>query len=487
MVLRGRYGATVAVMLLALCPDLIVSSGSDPVQTIVTHDLHASKLALGLASSLSDAGYALGAVIAVDLVQRFAQRRLFVATEAAFTVGAALSAASTGPWPFGAGRAIDGLATGFLLVLALPPLVTTFGSARIPLTMGLVNVGLFGAAAAGPLVSAGVAATGAWRPLYAGLATVGLLGALIAWRTLPDRPGIDPDQPVNRSLFPLAAAGAVLPFVGAAQLAAHPFRSPLVWAPAAAGVAALVVLVVDQYRRRAPLIPVDRLSSTLPVAGTACAMVGGAAFVLCLQVVQTWMTDVAHRPALDGATLLWPAAVGAAAAAVIFGKALRTRLLVAVVAAGLVCLALAAGLLQLLTPRPGQGAVVAGVALLLGLGAGLTVAPGLFTTALSVPSSQVARAVGVVELLRAEAAFVLAPVVTRIATWDGKRPSGEIRGLHTASWAAVAVAVAGLVGLGVLLISGKAGPQRPDLDAWLDGDGPALSSPRIAEVVRSSA
>ncbi len=485
--LRGRYGATIVVMLVALCPDLIVSSGAEPLQMILTHDLHTSKLGLELASSLSDAGYALGAVIAVDLVQRFAQRRLFVGTQVAFALGAGLSAVAANGWTYGTGRVIDGLATGFLLVLALPPLVTTFGSKRLPTTMALVNIGLFGAAAAGPLVAAGVAATGASRTLYAALAVLGLVGALLTWRTLPDRRGLNPDQPLDPAVFPLAAAGTVLPFFGAAQLTTHAFGSPLVWVPLAVGVAALGALVTSQYRRRSPLIPVEKLNSTLPLAGTACAMVGGAVFVLCLQTVQIWMTDVADRPVLDSAILLWPGVVGAAVAAVVFGRVLRTRLLVAVVAAGLLCLTAAATLLQLLdSSGNGQGRLVSVIALLLGLGAGMTVAPGLFTAALSLPSSQVARAVGVVELLRAEAAFILAPVLTHIALWHGMRPSAVLGGLHTGSWAALGVAVAGLVGLAILLVSGRAGPQRPDLDGWLEGDTPALSSPRIAAAIRAS-
>jgi MFS family permease len=471
-------------MLLALCPDLIVSSGSQPVATIVGRDLHASQLSLQLSSTLSDAGYALGAVIAVDLVQRLAQRRLFVTVQLAAAAGATLSAAAPDGWMFGAGRVIGGLATGLLLVIALPPLVTTFGARRIPATMGLVNIGLFGAAAAGPLVAAGVAATGAWRAEYAAVAVAGAVGAALVWRTIPDRDGLDPDQPLNPVLFPLAAAATVLPFYGVAQLADRPFSAAVVWAPLAAGVAALAALVVTQARRRSPLIPMARLNSTLPLAGTACAMIGGGAFVLVLQAVQEWMSDAAHRPAIDGATLLWPAALGATAAAVLFARSLRTRLLVAVIATGLGCLAAAAALATQLTAGGDQGVLVPVIALLLGFGAGMTVAPGLFTTALSIPSTEVARVVGGVELLRAEAAFLLAPVVTRLATQRGRSPVAVVHGVHVSAVIAVVVAGAGLVGLGVLLVSGRAAPQRPDLERWL-GDDPGLTSPDLAEAVRN--
>ena len=435
--LRGRYGATIVVMLVALCPELVISSGSEPLQTVLTHDLHMSRLSLELGSSLSDAGYALGAIVAVDLVQRLAQRRLFIVSQFAFAIGAGVSALAQNGLVYGTGRVISGLATGFLLVVALPSLVTTFGAPRLPVTMALVNIGLFGAAATGPLVAAEVASTGAWRQLFVAVAALGAMGCVLSWRTLVPRDGLDPDRAINVTLFPLSVAGTVLPFFGAAQLTSHSFSSPLVWVPLAGGVSAVIVLVISQYRRCEPLIPVQKLTSTLPLAGTICAMIGGAAFVLCLQVVQIWMTDISRRPAIDGALLLWPAAIGAVVAAIIFGVALRTKLLVAVVGAGLVCLVGAAVLLRGLSLTGGQGPRVLLIALLLGLGAGMTVAPGLFTAALSLPSSEVARAVGVIELLRAEAAFILAPIVAHVALWHGAMPSAVLGGLHASSWAAL--------------------------------------------------
>lgn len=484
--LRGRYSATVVVMLLALCPDLIISSGSTPVDQILTKDLHASQLALTLSSSMSDAGYALGAVIAVDLVQRFQQRPMYIATQVVAAAGAALTAAAGDPWTYGVGRTVTGLATGLLLVLALPPLVTTFGAERIPRTMALVNIGLFGAAAAGPLVAAGVASTGAWRIQFAAVAGALMVGAVLTALTVPPRDPFNPDQELNATLFPLTVAATVLPFFGVSQLAEHPAGDPIVWAPLAGGVAALVILVVYQYRHRAPLIPVEGLSSTLPIAGTVCAMVGGAAFVLCLSTVQEWQSEVVGRPPIDGAGLLWPATLGALVAAVVFAWSLRTRLLLAIVAVGLACLAAASAMLLTLQPHGGQAILVGGVAALLGLGAGLTVAPGLFATALSLPSTQVGRAVGVVELLRAEAAFVLAPVVIHLAMTHGRRPAQVLTGLRAASITSIVVAGGGLALLGLLLLAGRAGPQLPDISTWVNEHEVGLISPPLGEAVRRS-
>jgi MFS family permease len=474
-------------MLVALCPQLLASSGFEPLQSLLSHDLHATRFGIEVASSLSDATYALGAVLAVDLVQRFSQRPMFVASQIGFAAGALMSALAQGPWLYGTGRVIDGLTTGLLLVLALPPLVTTFGAAKVPATMAVVNVGLFGAAAGGPLVVAGAAATGAWRTLFVGLAVVGLCGSVLTWRTLSPRGGFNPDQPLNLSVFPLAAAGTVLPFFGATQLVVHRFSSPLVWLPLAVGLVSLVALVVSQYRRAEALIPVQVLSSTLPVAGSVCAMIGGAAFVLGLQTIQLWMVNVVHRPPLDGAVLLWPAAVGVAVGSVAFAAVLRTRLLAALIGAGLASLGLGAGLLLLLGPTADQGPLILVVALLLGAGASMTVSPGLFTAALSASSTQVGRAVGLVELLRAEVAFALAPVLAHFVMRHGPKPAEVLGGLRTESWTAVGLVVVALAAMGALLGSGRVAPQRPDIDTWLSTDCPALGSPRVGDALRDPA
>lgn len=332
-----------------------------------------------------------------------------------------------------------------------------------------------------------MAASGAWRPLFWGLAVVGTSGALLTWRTLPERPGVNPDQALNLSVFPLALIGTVLPFFGTVQLIVHPFSSPLVWAPLAVGLASLMVLVVSQYRRGAALIPVRLLSTTLPVAGSLCAMIGGAGFVLCLGIIQIWMADVVHRPALDGAALLWPATVGVAGASLAFAWALRTRLLVLLVAVGMVSLGVAAGLLLLLDRSGQHGGLILVVALLIGAGAGMTVSPGLFTAALSAPSSEVGRAVGLVELLRAEAAFSLTPVLAHFAMRHGRTPRAVLGGLRFGSWATLAIVVLGLVALAILLASGRVAPQRPDIGAWLSRDESALGSPRVGDAVRQPA
>ena len=129
---RGRYGMAVSIALLGLCPNIVLSTAFLPLSQVICADLGASQLQLGLAEGLSNAGYAFGAVLAAQLAQRYVQRRLFLWFEALFVVGSVLAAAAPGIGLFFAGRLLQGSATGFMLISALPPLVTRFGVGKLP-------------------------------------------------------------------------------------------------------------------------------------------------------------------------------------------------------------------------------------------------------------------------------------------------------------------------------------------------------------------
>jgi len=66
------------------------------------------------------------------------------------------------------------------------------------------------------------------------------------------------------------------------------FTSPVFFLPLALGLFALAALVVIEYRKDDPLLPVKALSTQLPVTGTVVAMIAGAVFIAVLQLVQLW-------------------------------------------------------------------------------------------------------------------------------------------------------------------------------------------------------
>jgi hypothetical protein len=121
---------------------------------------------------------------------------------------------------------------------------------------------------------------------------------------------------------------------------------------------------------------------------------------------------------------------------------------------------------------------------LTGVGLGATVAPALFVAGFSLPSASLQRVFAIVELLRAVAAFMIAPVFAHLAATVG----GNLRsGTATALWIGLALAIGGAVS-GVLLYAlGRARPQTPDLERFVAGEAPAWYSPPLFAALRGGA
>lgn len=364
-----------------------------------------------------------------------------------------------------------------MLIIALPPLITRFPVRRLPLTAVAINVGLFGAVTLGPLV--GGALSGHWRLLFAGTAVLALAALGLAGATLDHSDPLDPQRPADPAAFALAAIGTALPFFGVSQLTTSAGGAPIVWLPVAIGLLALIVLIVRQYQREDALMPVRALSTSLPVLGTLTAMIAGAVFVSALELAGTELLQGRMLSPAHAGELWWPLVPGVAVAAVVFGSIFRSRFLPLLVLAGMALLL--AGALVLASGLSDIHVLIG--AGLLGAGAGATVSPGLFLAALGVPSSRVGRAFALVELLRAEAAFLVGPVLLHVAL----RGMPLTRSVRAPLWATVVLAGAGIVILGGLYATSRPRLHPPDLERWLEGDEAALHSPPTANRVRVTA
>ena len=478
--LRGRYGPAVLIALLGLVPDIVLTTAFSPLQQVLEKDLHTTQLGIALAEGMSNAGYAVGAVVAAYLGQRLLQRRLFLGYEAAFVGGSALAALAPDLGVFFAGRMIQGTATGLMLVAALPPLVTRFGAGRLRLTVTVVNVGLFGATTLGPLVGGPIAAAGAWRGLFWTVAALAAVGFVVAAVGYPPFDPPDPGLRLDRWAIGLAGAATFLPFFATSVLGGASFTSPVVLVPFLVGLAALGALIVVEYRKREPLMPVRALSSQLPVTGTAVAMAAGAVFVTVVALAQLFLGTVAGESPGSGGLMFWPMPIGLVLAALLFGLLLPTRWLPVLVNAGLVALGLGTALVLLDVDRGTPSALFGWAALLLGFGAGSTVSPGLFLAGFGVPSQSLGRAFALVELMRSEAGYAVGPVVLAVAHGAPSLASGIRVGLI----AMIGLAVVGLVVALVLPAVSGARLRAPDLETWLAGEGKALPSPTTATHLR---
>jgi MFS family permease len=376
-----------------------------------------------------------------------------------------------------AGRTLMGAATGLLLVVAVPPLVQRFPASRMPFTAAAIDIGFFGAVAAGPVVGGIVADVHGWRWLYVVLAGFGALSFALALFSLPDREPPNPHIAFDASAIALGLAATVLPFVAVAKLQATSwsFSSPGFVLPLALGAVAFVALLVVQYRKEEPLAPVKPLSAPVPAFGTLAAMIGGGAFVAFVALLTQFLTSVDERGAMHVAVDYLPQLAAVLVSSIAVGALIRTRFLFHLTVAGMA--ALCAGGALLVTLHAGHSHVRTLVATgLLGLGAGASVSPGLWLAGMALPAKIIGRTFALVELVRSVFDFVIGPATTKVAAVNGIPPHSVPHGIRVGLDATLGFAVVGTLLMLAVWFGGGAKAHAPRLEQWLDGDEPAIPS-----------
>jgi hypothetical protein len=119
---------------------------------------------------------------------------------------------------------------------------------------------------------------------------------------------------------------------------------------------------------------------------------------------------------------------------------------------------------------------------LTGIGLGASVAPALFVAGFSLAAASLQRVFAIVELFRAVAAFMIAPVFVHFAATVGGHAA---TGTDIALWIGFGLALAGAAAAVALYALGGARAQAPDLERFMDGDGPAWYSPPLLAAARN--
>jgi MFS family permease len=476
--LAGRYPAAAAMVVFALIPYLALSAALQPLTPIIARNLHMSLATASLGSGLANAGYAVGTVLAVALAQHLPQRRLLVGYAALLVVGSILTATAQSPAMFITGHILQGLCTSLMLIAAVPPLALGFGTSRLRETAVIMNLCIFGAVALGPTIGGIQANSHGWRPLFFIVAAISLAALVLTVLTFDDAPAADRSAPVDSPAIGLAAAGSVAAFFGASQLLTHKFLSPVAFAPLLAGLLLIIALIVYQYRARQPLLTIrSMLTSTMPVAGIVVALFAAAASVSATALTAALL--VPRYGPLHIGLLYLPELGGAILTAFALGVVINKRQMHYLPLAGMAFLA--AGIATFLVQVPSSQALTLVGSALTGIGLGAAVAPALFVAGFSLPSASLQRVFAIVELLRAVAAFMIAPVFAHLAATVG----GNLRsGTEIALWIGFGLAVGGaLIGVS-LYVLGRARPQTPDLERFLAGEAPAWYSPPLLARLR---
>jgi nucleotide-binding universal stress UspA family protein/MFS family permease len=469
------------MVMFALIPYLALSSALGPLTPIIARQLHTSLQTMSLGSGLGNAAYAVGTVIAVQFAQHFPQRRMMVIYATFLVIGSVLAASAPNAPVYIVGHVIQGLCTSLLLISAVPPLAIGFPKDKLRTTVVIMNVCIFGAVALGPFIGGLQAQSHAWRPLFWIVAAVAAGALLLSLLTFEDSPPANPDSPRDPLAIGLAAVGCVAAFFGVSELTSHGFSDPETIVPLLGGVATIVVLIVYQYRATRPLLTIrNLLTSSIPVAGIAVALFAAAASVSAT-VLTASVLEARYSPLHIGLLYL-PEVAGAVLTALALGVVIDKWSLPLLPLVGMV--ALAAGIVVFRIEVPSSQALTLVGSGLTGIGLGATVAPALFVAGFSLPAASLQRVLAIVELLRAVAAFMVAPIFVYFASNAG---GGLDSGTATALWFGLALALVGaVIGVVIYVLSG-ARLQTPDLDGFLAGPDAAWYSPPLLGLVRGLA
>lgn len=472
----GRYPVVAAMVVSALVPYLVLSAALLPVSPIIAKQLHMSPQAMSLTLGMANAAYAFGTVLAVELALHFPQRRMLLVYGVTLVVGSILAASATTAGTFIAGHVLQGLCTSLLLIAALPPLVIGYPVAKARWTAIILNVCIFGAVALGPVIGGIQASSHGWRPLFWIVAGVAVVALVLSLLTFVDAPPADPSWPNDPVALGLAASGCAAAFFGASELLTHGFTDPITLAPLLGGLALIGLLLVFEYRGRCRLLQIRPLVSTFPTTGILVAMCAAAASVSAVVITGTVLAP-RYSP-LHVGLLYLPEFGGAVISAIVFGVVFRQKALHYFVLSGLALLCTGIFVIsRQVPPSPALTLVGSG---LIGLGVGSSVTPALYLVGFSVRSAGVQRVFAIVELLRGVAAFMIAPILLRVALTAASVSTGTTTALWICFGLSAGAAVVGLC----LYTLGGVRPVTPAFERWLAGEGPAWDSPPLLAAVR---
>jgi MFS family permease len=476
--LAGRYPAVASMVVFALVPYLALSGALGPITPDIAGSLHMSMQTMSLGLGLANAAYAVGTVLAVQFAALLPQRRMMVIYAVFLVIGSVLTAAAQSPAMFIIGHVMQGLCTSLLLIAAAPPLFLGFPLSRLRPTAVIMNMCIFGAVALGPLIGGIQAGADGWRPLFwivAGIAGSALLLSLL---TFEDAPPADPTAPKDPLAIVMAAVGAGAAFFGASELLTHKFISTITVLPLLGGLLVIVALIITQARKKRPLLTIGpMLKSTIPVAGIVIALFAAAASVSATDLSSTMLAPL-HSP-LHLGLLYLPEFAGAVVSGVALGVVLKNRGLQYLPLVGMGFLAL--GIIAFRIELPPTTALTLIGSGLTGIGVGATVAPALFVAGFSLQAANLQRVFAIVELMRAVAAFMIAPVFAHFASTVGTQPDG---GIGIALWIGAGLAVSGALIAVALYALGGARPSAANLEQFLAGQQPGWYSPPLLAAVR---
>jgi predicted MFS family arabinose efflux permease len=418
---RPSYWPYVLLMLTALCPGQINFTAMESLNGTIAQALGVSPNDASWAGLLGNAALPLGYLFALTLIERLSLRRLNML--ALGLVAASSLAMATAPniQILVFARMVQGFCFGVLSLSIIPPLIKVdfFPARFLPISIAALVVGLFGASTLGPLVGGVVEQAAAWRALFTINALLALTGLVLARAVVPEEAAPDPDAPFPARSLALASVGVMCVFIGIGHLgtdvAWHNWGSREVDVPVAIGAAALLLLIVTEWVQPR-LLTLRYLTRPRPLTGATLCCLATIGYAGLLSLLPAFLQEVRGLGPRDAGLLLWPITAGALVGAVLAGLAYTNpRWVIILALCGVVVLCSSAWLLaSQLTAYTGNPMVML-LAALLGLGASVSVAPGMLFAALTVPAIALESTLAFATLVRESLQGVSGPTLGHLA------------------------------------------------------------------------
>jgi hypothetical protein len=482
--LAHSYVAQLTLLVLSMSPGIVNGAALPGLVPRIAIDLHLPPIEVLWFPTLTDAAVVTGSILSAELARHFDGRKIYLATLVASLVSSAITCAAPNLGALIFGQVLHGLATGFFLVIGIGPVLSNFGAEKIRSTVGILIAALFGAGSLGPLAATlGSLAPQAWRLLFAAEIVMSLVALLLALQALPARPAKRVSDYIDVPAIVLALLSTACLFAGVAFFENLSASDPHVWLPLLAGNAALAALFVVEFRTKDPLLPVAELRRVIPFVAALCCVFGSAGYAGAIACIGALLSFASGARGFAVSAPLAVAFIGAVLAGVIFSRVVATRWWGPAAVGGM--LSLSAGALLGCTLRLDSPlAFVAATVLVLSLGAGLTIVPGVLTTALSVLPLYVGRAIALLAMLRMDASYLTGPamqsfVALRVLAHTGTPRQAYLAATHDgcALVALLSLLVACFF-VAVFRITG-AHLEAPRLHCLLDGTGVGIDSPEL--------
>jgi MFS family permease len=419
---HARYWPYVVLTLVALCPGQVNFTALESLNPTMAQSLGINANEASWAGLLGNGALPLGYLFALYLIEVVPLRRLNAFALGLVAMSSAVCALAPNPQVLVGGRMIQGFCFGALSLSIIPPLIKpgNFPAKTLPISIAVLVVGLFGASTTGPIIGGIVEQANAWRVLFTVNALLALLALVLALAVVPEEPAPNPRAPLPARALLLAVVGVISLFIGIGHLGTdvfwHNWGSPEVDVPVAIGAVALLLLIITEWVRPS-LLTVRFLTRPRPFTGAALCCLATIGYAGLLTLLPAFLQAIREMGSRDAGLLLWPITAGALVGAVLAGLAYTNPKFVIVLAlAGVILLCTSAWILATqLTQYTGDASIML-VAALLGLGASVSVAPGMLFASLTVPAVALESTLAFATLVRESLQGVSGPTLGHFVT-----------------------------------------------------------------------